>query len=143
MLMSPLVAAGVSRRCRSRVTNWPINVRRCRKTDASPSCNTQRSRPSSSNRAGAAQSDTLSESAQCKMCIESRGHDSPHREQSNIDALVPQFEFDYGYVGGGGPLQIACFLVGADTSHGAIHSTMVPDSKKMDMPMPLRQQPSG
>ena len=32
------------------------------------------------------------------------------------------------------PLQIACFLVGADTSSGAIHATMVPDSKKMDMP---------
>ena len=37
----------------------------------------------------------------------------------------------------GGPLQIACFLVGTDTSStssGAIHATMVPDSKKMDMP---------
>ena len=34
----------------------------------------------------------------------------------------------------GGQLQIACFLVGADTSSGAIHATMVPDSKKMDMP---------
>ena len=29
----------------------------------------------------------------------------------------------------GGPLQM-----GADTSSGAIHATMVPDSKKMDMP---------
>ena len=37
-------------------------------------------------------------------------------------------------MGDGGPLQIACFLVGADTSSGAIHATMVPDSKKMDMP---------
>ena len=27
-----------------------------------------------------------------------------------------------------------CFLVGADTSSGAIHATMVPDSKKTDMP---------
>ena len=48
----------------------------------------------------------------CKMCVESRGHDSPQREQSKIDATVPQLEFDYGYVGDGGPLQIACFLVG-------------------------------
>ena len=32
-----------------------------------------------------------------------------------------------------GPLQIACFHVGADTSSGAIHATMVLDSKKMDM----------
>ena len=70
----------------------------------------------------------------CKMCVESRGHDSPHREQSKIDAVVPQLQFDYGYMGDGGPLQIACFLVGADTSSGAIHATMVPDSKKMDMP---------
>ena len=70
----------------------------------------------------------------CKMCVESRGHDSPHREQSKIDAVVPQLQFDYGYMGGGGPVQLACFLVGTDTSSGAIHATMVPDSKKMDMP---------
>ena len=68
------------------------------------------------------------------MCVESQGRDSPHREQSKIDAVVPQLQFDYGYMGDGGPLQIACFLVGADTSSGAIHATMVPDSKKMDMP---------
>ena len=30
-------------------------------------------------------------------------------------------------MGDGGPLQIACFLVGTDTSSGAIHATMVPD----------------
>ena len=35
----------------------------------------------------------------CKMCVESRGHDSPHREQSRIDAVVPQLQFDYGYLG--------------------------------------------
>ena len=46
---------------------------------------------------------------------------------------MPHLQFDYGYVGDGGPLQIACFLVGADTSSGAIHATMVPVSKKMDM----------
>ena len=70
----------------------------------------------------------------CKMCVESRGHDSPHREQSKIDAVAPQLQFDYGYMGDGSPLQIACFLVGADTSSGAILATMVPDSEKMDMP---------
>ena len=38
----------------------------------------------------------------CKMCVESRGHDSPHREQSKkIDAVVPQPQFDYGYMGDG------------------------------------------
>ena len=69
------------------------------------------------------------------MCVESRGHDSPHREQSKIDAVVPQLQqFDYGYMEDGGPLQIACFLVGTDTSSGAINATMVLDSKKMDMP---------
>ena len=41
--------------------------------------------------------------------------------QSKIDTVVPQLQFDYGYVGHGSPLQTACFLVGAD-------------SKKMDMP---------
>ena len=35
----------------------------------------------------------------CKVCVESRGSDSPHREQSKIDALVPQLPFDYGYMG--------------------------------------------
>ena len=69
------------------------------------------------------------------MCVESRGRDSPLREQSKIDAVVPQRQFDYGYMGDGGHLQIARFLVGADTTAGAIHLTMVvPDSKKMDMP---------
>ena len=47
----------------------------------------------------------------CKMCVESRGHDSPHREQSKIDAVVLQLQFDHGYIGDGGPLQRACFLV--------------------------------
>ena len=47
----------------------------------------------------------------CKMCVESRGHDSPHREQSKTDAVVPQLQFDFGYVGDGGPLQIACLFV--------------------------------
>ena len=64
----------------------------------------------------------------CEMCVESRGHDSPHREQSKIDAVVPQLPLDYRYMGDGGPLQIACFLVGTDTSSGAVHATMVPDS---------------
>ena len=70
----------------------------------------------------------------CKMCVESRGRDSPHAEQSKIDAVVPPLQFDYGYMGDGGPLRIACFLVGADTSSGAIHATMVPYPKNMDMP---------
>ena len=58
----------------------------------------------------------------CKMCVD--------REQSKIDAVVPQLRFADGYLGDGGPLQIACFLVGS----GAIHATMVRDSKNMDMP---------
>ena len=70
----------------------------------------------------------------CNMCVESRGHDSPHREQSKIDAVVRQLQFDHGYMGDGSPRQSACFLVGTDTSSGAIHATMVLDSKKMDMP---------
>ena len=73
-----------------------------------------------------------------KMCVESRGHDLPHREPSKIDAVVPQLQFDYVYLGDGGPLQIACFLLGTDTSSGAIHATIVPDSKKVDMPLRCR-----
>ena len=53
-----------------------------------------------------------------------------------------KIQFDYGYMGDGGALQIACFLLGAETSSGAFHATMVPDSKRMDMPMLLRQQPN-
>ena len=41
------------------------------------------------------------------MCVDSRGRDSPHREQSKIDAVVPQLQCEYGYMRGGGPLQIA------------------------------------
>ena len=68
------------------------------------------------------------------MRVESPEHDSPHRDLSKIDPVVPQLQFDYGFVGDGGPLQIACSLVGADTSSQSIHATMVPDSKKIDMP---------
>ena len=32
----------------------------------------------------------------CKMCVESRGHDSPHREQSKIDAVVDNFSLVVG-----------------------------------------------
>ena len=32
----------------------------------------------------------------CKICVESRGRDSPHREQSKIDAVMPLLQFDYG-----------------------------------------------
>ena len=69
----------------------------------------------------------------CKVCVESRGRDSPHGEQSEIDAVVPQLQFDVGSMEDGGTLQIACFLVGTDTSSGAIHATRVPDSKKSSM----------
>ena len=77
----------------------------------------------------------------CKMCVESRGRDSPHREQSKMDAVVPQLQFDSRYIGDGGPQQVACFLVGADTSSGVVHATMVPDSKKMDMPCVVAATP--
>ena len=44
--------------------------------------------------------------------------------------MVPQLQFDFGYMDDGGALQIACFIVGTDT----IFATMVSDSKKIDMP---------
>ena len=43
----------------------------------------------------------------CKLCVEFRERDSPHREQSKIDAVELELQFDYGYMGDGGPLQIA------------------------------------
>ena len=57
-----------------------------------------------------------------------------YREQPKIDAVAAQLQFNYGYMGDGGLVQIACFRVGTDTSSGAIHATMVPDSKNMDIP---------
>ena len=35
---------------------------------------------------------TKQPNTRCKICVESRGHDSPRREQSKIDAVVPQLE---------------------------------------------------
>ena len=35
----------------------------------------------------------------CKTCVDSRGHCSLDREQSKIDAVVPQLQFDDGYMG--------------------------------------------
>ena len=69
----------------------------------------------------------------CKVCVASRGRDS-HREHSKIDAVMPQLHFDDVYMVDGRPLQIASFLVGTDTSSGALCATTVQDSKQMDMP---------
>ena len=108
-------------------------VGRCGGTDVSSSCNTQNSRHSHQIVLDQDSPTHLPSPPWCKMCAEFRGRDSPHREQLKIDAVVPQPQFDYGYMGNGGLLQMACFVVGTDTSSGAIHATMVPDSKKMDM----------
>ena len=34
----------------------------------------------------------------CKVCVEFRGRDAPHREQSKRDAVVPQLPFECGYM---------------------------------------------
>ena len=48
---------------------------------------------------------------------------------------MPQRQFDYGYMGGRRPSADCVFsLSEADTSSETIHATMVPRSKKMDMP---------
>ena len=47
------------------------------------------------------------------MCVESRGHESPHREPSKIDAVVPQLQFGYGYMGDWGPLTDSVFPCGS------------------------------
>ena len=48
--------------------------------------------------------------------------------------MVPQLQVDFGYMGDGGALQIAGFLLGSDTYSGTIFATVVLDVKKMDMP---------
>ena len=73
----------------------------------------------------------------CKMCVESRGQ--AHREQSKIDAVVPQLQFDYGYMGDGGLLQIACFLVVALEPSTR---RWCPTPRRWTCPMLLRQQPN-
>ena len=42
---------------------------------------------------------THSPGQQCKVRVKSRERDSPHREQSKIDAMVPQLQFVCGYMG--------------------------------------------
>ena len=42
---------------------------------------------------------THSPGQQCKVRVKSRERDYPHREQSKIDAMVPQLQFDCGYMG--------------------------------------------
>ena len=79
----------------------------------------------------------------CKMCVESRGHDSPHREQSKIDAVVPQLQLDCGYMGNRGPLQIARCLVGTDTSSGASTRRWCRTPRRWTCPPLSQQQPSG
>ena len=35
----------------------------------------------------------------CHVCVESRGREFRSREQSKFDSVVPQLQFDYGYMG--------------------------------------------
>ena len=70
------------------------------------------------------------------MYVESRGHDSPHRETvENRRSCALTSVRPSGTWVTDAPPQMPCFPVGAYTSSGAIHATMVPDSKKMDMPL--------
>ena len=46
-------------------------------------------------------------------------------------------------MGDGGLLQIACSLVGTDTSSGAIQGATVPDSKNMDVPYVVAATANG
>ena len=42
---------------------------------------------------------THSPSQRCKVRVKSRDRDSPHRDQSKIDIVVPQLQFDDGHMG--------------------------------------------
>ena len=73
-----------------------------------------------------------SQPARCASNLEDVIH---HIENSRKSTQwCPNFSLTCGYMEDGGALQIACCLVGTDTSSGAMHATMVPDSKRMDMP---------
>ena len=37
----------------------------------------------------------------CEHCVQSRGHDAPHMERDNIDAVTPTIQRDYGFMGDG------------------------------------------
>ena len=108
-------------------------------TDAIPSCHAQRSRHSSSNRAGSAHSDIFQESALVqsvrriprKRLSTSRTVENRRTGPRNFRLTTATWERRGE---GAGPLLIAYFLVGTDTSSGAIHATEVPDSKKMETP---------
>ena len=79
----------------------------------------------------------------CKMCVESRGHDSTHREQSKIAAVVPQLLLDDGYVGDGGPLQIACFPWEQTPLLEPSTRRWCPTPRRWTCPVLLRQQANG
>ena len=110
MLVAPLSTAGVSDEVAQRVTDadWsmlndleePMLARPAKLKD-----------PSTPDPIGMErQSDTLPSRPWSKKFVESRGRDSPPREQPKIDAVVPQFQFDYKYMGDGGTCRLRASL---------------------------------
>ena len=77
----------------------------------------------------------------CKVCVESQGRDSPHREQSRVTQWCHNFSltaiWDTEAV-----YRLHVSSRAQTTSSQAIHATLVPDSKKMDMPTWLLEQPN-
>ena len=57
--------------------------------------------------------------------------------------MVAQFQFDYGYMGHGDPLQIARIFVGADISSGAIRVTLQASLEGGLELLPLKLQLKG
>ena len=109
MLIAPLTTAGVSDEVVQEL-QMPMGPQMLEGADACSSCNAQRSRHSDPIVMEQHSLTHFPSQPWCKMCVASRGRDSPDREQSKIDAVVPQLQFDYGYMGDGGHLQKACFL---------------------------------
>ena len=82
----------------------PQAVKRCGETLAISSCNAQRSRHSSSNRAGSAESDTFPESALVQSVRRiPRTRLSTSRTVKKIDELLPQLQSMLGLHGGRRP----------------------------------------
>jgi hypothetical protein len=62
----------------------------------------------------------------CRFCVAARGHDAAHHENPKIDALVPEIQVDFGYMGDDGPLAPDCLLVAVDMSTGMLYATIIP-----------------
>ena len=79
----------------------------------------------------------------CNVCVESRGRASPHREQSKIDAVAPQLQFDHGTL----VTEALCRSRGSSWEHTPLLEPSTrrwcQTPRRLTCPTWLRDQPSG